>query len=529
MAADALNRISMLPVVAAHARDVGTQETLTARYFDTADRQLSKRGITFRVRKEGGGYVQTVKTAPPKDGAALTRCEWSAPVDGWDPDRDLVAPAAAHESLLRKIVLGNRLEPIFETDIRRDKHLIDLPAGPLGDGAPTGERAVIEMAIDRGTVAAGGRKAPIAEIELELIEGRPDSLYRFAMAIAADLPVRPSVINKAAMGWRLAEVPADSSELTSPTWVAAPDPKWTKRKPISTDDALAAVVSQCLFHLVANTEPAREGVAEGIHQMRVATRRLRSIEALFRSVLPQEDRDRLREGARMIAAALGPARDWDVLQIETLPAGRLGAGNGTTLQEEPAWDALKVAVEQRRAAAHRSVAAMIDDGAFGRFTIWLGWWYESRGWRNGCPAPNRLDRSVTALASKRLAAQHRKVTTDAALFATLDTEARHAVRKRVKKLRYSVDFFSGLYKTKSVKGYRKALKSIQDRLGRMNDAAVADALLTNLCRDLAAKADIEFGLVAGRTIGWIDRDAAEALAATDKIWNRFRNAEPFWR
>ena len=61
-----------------------------------------------------------------------------------------------------------------------------------------------------------------------------------------------------------------------------------------------------------------------------------------------------------------------------------------------------------------------------------------------------------------------------------DAPARHRVRIAAKKARYAAEFFRDLLPKKEVKRYIKCLSSVQDRLGHLNDLAVASRLLPEL-------------------------------------------------
>ena len=87
---------------------------------------------------------------------------------------------------------------------------------------------------------------------------------------------------------------------------------------------MQAVLSNTLRHFVANWAAIREAEdPTAIHQMRVALRRMRAALAMFKRALPCSEFDLLREEAKQIASALGPARDCDVFRemVEGWTAG----------------------------------------------------------------------------------------------------------------------------------------------------------------------------------------------------------------
>jgi inorganic triphosphatase YgiF len=91
-------------------------------------------------------------------------------------------------------------------------------------------------------------------------------------------------------------------------------------KNASVDEAVAVIFAACLKDLKANEAPALSGLdAEGIHQMRVALRRMRSAIADFQEIIPGAQVSRLKRETKWLLASLGLARDGDVFLSELLP------------------------------------------------------------------------------------------------------------------------------------------------------------------------------------------------------------------
>ena len=106
---------------------------------------------------------------------------------------------------------------------------------------------------------------------------------------------------------------------------------------------------------------------------------------------------------------------------------------------------------------------------------------------------------------KKINKMHLKICRSKDLFEQMPAEEKHQLRKRVKRLRYSIEFIATLYPKKVVKQYLKALKPLQDSLGRFNDLSVADTLFKN---DLKQHPETWF------VVGWI---AAEQSHIEQKI------------
>jgi CHAD domain-containing protein len=123
------------------------------------------------------------------------------------------------------------------------------------------------------------------------------------------------------------------------------------------------------------------------------------------------------------------------------------------------------------------------------------------------------------VARKRLTRLHKMVMADAARFAALDDAARHVLRKRLKRLRYSIDFVAPLFAAKAVTRYLALLKPAQEVLGDANDVALAEAACLAAGTHKAGDAFVLGWLSARR--GALSASAAarlKVLAAAPRFW-----------
>jgi triphosphatase len=105
-------------------------------------------------------------------------------------------------------------------------------------------------------------------------------------------------------------------------------------------------------------------------------------------------------------------------------------------------------------------------------------------------------------------------------------DARHEVRIAAKKLRYATEFFAALFPKKRVAPYLAALEELQDILGALNDAVVADRLLAEAVA--ATKRPVP-ERVDGLVRGWMAAVAMKELAGFKHAWREFEDTKPFWR
>jgi triphosphatase len=224
----------------------------------------------------------------------------------------------------------------------------------------------------------------------------------------------------------------------------------------------------------------RSDEPEFLHQLRVGTRRLRAALRAFRKILVKKDVRRVTRALRKVAPPLGEARDWDVLVAR--------------LEAMKASDRLLDRARGRRAAARRAARRALV----------------SKGFAGIGPAVHGLEAeqssaSLAEFGAAALERAHRKLMSEARGVDWSDAEQRHAVRIRMKRLRYSCEFFAPAFSPRRASGYIAALKELQDIFGELNDIAVGRRLLE----------------VAG--------DEAPLLRRLAPAWRAFGRRPPFWR
>ena len=242
---------------------------------------------------------------------------------------------------------------------------------------------------------------------------------------------------------------------------------------LSSEAAFVAIVTACLRHAEANEPAVLADQVEGIHQMRVAFRRLRSALKLFRTLVPRAASATLVEEIRWLNSHLGPARDWDVFAEEGLTPllAHFPRKRGLLL--------FRQRVAAIRAAHHRALREALAEPRYALLRQSGADWLARQPWREGLRESwqRRLAAPLPAFATPLLERQYRRVVKQGEHFAQLSAERRHRLRIRVKELRYALDFLAGLYPAAEVRDCLGALSRLQDDLGVMNDIAVTRRLL----------------------------------------------------
>jgi triphosphatase len=507
-APDSLKRVFSGAPIRDRAMGRAATKRLDNVYYDTEDQRLRARGLAFRVRKDGRRYYQTLKSDDAA-GLAAYRGEWQNPLRSAAPDLALMPEGG--RAALDGAIDPDDLRPVFATHVRRTVQRVETT-----DHA--GRSSLIEAALDFGGIEANGAKLPIAEVELELLEGSPEALYALALELDALAPLRLETRSKSARGYALA---------------AGAPPAWRKAEPpaleadATVDQAIQAILRNCLQHWCANEAAALDGSdPEGVHQMRVAIRRLRSAFSVFGRLIDPAQRARLTDEAKTIVNGLGPARDWDVFLAELLAPVRAARPDDAGVRR------LAGAADAARQESYAQARAAIEARTYTRYVLQLGRWIEACGWRDQLTERGAiwLDRPIVEFASHLLGRRQRKALQRGRQFEQLSAEQRHRLRIALKKLRYATEFFEALYPKKDTRQYLAALKDLQDRLGHLNDVAVAQRLIDNLVGDGDRSADGD-GLqrAAGLVLGWHARGVADLEPAILDAWQEFAGREPFWR
>ena len=430
------------------AATVREQHQLVSIYYDTGRMALRRSGILLRLRKHGTAWQQTVKRQDESDGGLTRRPEWQAPyLNHFDFSH--VDDAELRDWLQRDKIAG-RITAIFETNVRRTVWQIDRG---------TGSRILAKL--DRGWIASSGRRETISELELQLLSGSVDSLYALALELAQRQPLPPLLLSKAERGYRLFH--------NTPQ-----QPVKAGRVPIDAQDSpLAAfrlIALDCLSHLQLNhAGAARSDDAESVHQMRVATRRLRAAMRMFSPVLPAGFAEQLVPPMRELMLALGQARDLDVLMAEIV------APVAAALPDEPRLTDLASAITNRLYDARSAIRHTLRQPAYGQLLLTAASLLQRAPF---IEAPNGEETpSLLQFADRRLRRLLRKILELAAVARPESPPSLHELRIGIKRLRYAIEFFDPMIPGKSGATVIRRLAGLQEELGQLNDLASAGTLL----------------------------------------------------
>lgn len=168
---------------------------MEALYFDTPQADLRRARLAYRVRREGTRWVATLKGGGSSAGGLHRRSEWNRPAAGAQPDLSLFADVLDGSAALS----AAELRPVVRTIFVRQAVLVQC------------EGATLEAALDCGAIEAGGRSAPILEVELELKAGRLAGALQFGAELAQRFPLVLESRSKFLRGLLLAGLAQESA------------------------------------------------------------------------------------------------------------------------------------------------------------------------------------------------------------------------------------------------------------------------------------------------------------------------------
>jgi CHAD domain-containing protein len=259
-------------------------------------------------------------------------------------------------------------------------------------------------------------------------------------------------------------------------------------------------------------------VPHAVHQMRVAVRRARSALSIFRPALQAGALDAVNDGLKALGGSLGPARDWDVFADETVPEIRQAIPGDERLER------LDAASSRQRTAHRKDLTQYLGGPAFRLLGIELAWFAAARSWHALPEQPAEAEPATLAtFADAVLQHRWRKLLSAGKRIDELDIPSLHGVRLRAKRLRYAAEMFATLHDGKAATRFIDRLSDLQQRLGVLNDGAVASHLLLEL-----GGAGGRHAYATGVIAGFLTARAQRIRPRIIKSFERFKRQSAYW-
>ena len=395
------------------------------------------------------------------------------------------------------------LVPVAAFSFRRSALALSTEAGP------------VEAELLAGTLRSVAAERPAARLRLA---GARDAVLDLSARLALDLPLLPPRAALAEEGRALAR--EGNGAAARPRHRGAPDLAEAATVEVGLLRALGHLLDVMLHQA---PECRLDAGPEGVHQLRVALRRLRSVLKAFRPAVRGSALEALDEDLKALARRLGPARDWDVFLLG------LSAEAGAALGEDRRLLALKRAATAKRDAAYGALRRELEGPGFRRLMLDGISLLLRRPWRAAADGDadaaeeteGVLDAPLAEFAAPLLDKRWRKLHEDGDGIGDHSFEALHELRLEAKRLRYAAELFAPLWGGKAARRFLKRLAALQEALGTVNDAAVARELLAALDGGAPAWA-------AGAVEGFAAARAGPARESALARWDDVAAAKAFW-
>jgi CHAD domain-containing protein len=465
------------------------EQGLDATYFDTADLRLAGNRITLRRRTGGEDAGWHLKR--PSGGE---RSELHAPLG-----RSTRTVPAVLRTPVEVVLRGAALGPVVRLQTTRTVHRLVDDAGQV----------LAEVAQDDVTASApaSGRKAAASsqhwqEVEVELIGGDRDLLAAVVERIQ-DAGARPS------------PSPSKLSRALGDRGLPRPVPPEPGTVEGVTEGSAGAVLLAHLTQQVRRLQDqdplVRADQDDAVHQMRVATRRLRSALATYRPLLDRTVTDPIRDELQWLGTALGGPRDAEVIRDHL--RGMIEA-EPPELVLGPVVERIVTSMDARYRAAHDE--ALVDLGQQRYFDL-LDTLDELVTRPPLTEAAHRdPDDVLLALAAgsyrriRKLVRQSRRTDDPAEHDVLL-----HEVRKAAKRARYAGESMAATY-GQHAKAWAAAMEAIQEALGEHQDSVVIRAELLELARQAQLAGEPSFSY--GRLHAMEQNRAADTETRFEHAW-----------
>lgn len=454
------------------------------------------------------------------DSGIHQRAEYEVPIEQDDPT---TWPESHARDLVLQLSDGRPLYELFSLSQERHLYL-------LYDDGPECTRRVAELSLDMVMLVIKGQKEdqpgekprPYYELEIELLEQgresdlrvlagdlrtlwglRPEPRSKFERGLALTSGVTPGSghspgqLTAGDQGEELVEEPLaveerelvlEEEETIQPPcaiesdWGSVPQPELESPGLLPDDPMSEAGRKTLWFHflrMVKHEPGTRAGEdIEELHDMRVATRRMRAAMRVFGDFFEPEAIRPFNKGLRRVTRALGPVRDLDVFEekagyyLETLPEAARGG-----------LDPLIETWHTQRETRREEMLAFLDSDRHGKFKRRFAEFLQTEG---AGARPIRQDRpvpyQVRHVAPRLIYTRYEAVRAYETVLEDAQIKTLHALRIDCKYLRYTLEFLREVLGPEG-EAVIDAVKVMQDHLGDLNDAVVAIDLLSAFLSD----------------------------------------------
>ena len=274
---------------------------------------------------------------------------------------------------------------------------------------------------------------------------------------------------------------------------------------------LLAHLTEQVRAMTSREQQARLDEPDGVHQMRVATRRLRSALATFRPLLDRAVTDPLRDELKWIAGELGGARDAEVLRMRLLDEL---AAEPDELVLGPIASLIEVELRADHRKAHDELVVALDSERYRLLVEQL------EALIADPPFTDLAGGRADVVLTKRVRKSYERVKSLVSAGPPADLRHRdewyHEIRKASKRLRYAAESVAPAFGQPATV-LAEAAETLQEVLGEHQDSVVARTALRQLGVRIHLDGDNAFTI--GRLHAIEQSKGDQAVREFDAAWS----------
>jgi triphosphatase len=425
------------------------RQHLQAAHIDTPDFMLTQAGVSFRLRKEGRQWVQTLKVITDNSFERLEHKVVRKEVGNVAPNWDLHLHHKSGQLLKERIpkLKVQELQVCCKTDIWRRSMVIKDCHG------------VIQYAFDSGSISflspVGTIAAPIQELSIKLMKGGPHIILKHALKMIKDYGAFIDTCSKFERSFFL----ASALELGIPVKTKYVALKSARDSP----EIISRLIDSCMQQVLANQSALNEecqNYSEYLHQLRIGLRRLK---VLFKYLAKYDVHisDKGIEVLNKVFSMFGQYRNNDYV-TNVLNPTLLSLGSAE--------------IKLGDVVGLLNPAHITRDKDFQLLLIELMSFGLSQSTPIFHPIANKKNKEgaevIRKTVTKKLDRRFQFITDQALRFSDLRDDEIHLMRKKMKFIRYSLEFFKDFCIKKVYPNFYKTITTTLDNFGLFNDISV---------------------------------------------------------
>jgi CHAD domain-containing protein len=322
---------------------------------------------------------------------------------------------------------------------------------------------------------------------------------------------------------RLAKQEGAMSQRDANLPVQRPSLPLTESAGLQPDDVMSEAGRKILAHffarMLAEEDNVRQkGGTDPIHDMRVATRRLRSALDTFEAYYHYKAIKPFMKMLRKVARSLGAVRDLDVFRIK--------ADTYAESLPEDSRSGLQALLNDWQGQLDDARAALIDvlDGQnYSQFVAEFAHFVTTPD-KDAIKIPHKeraMPHRVRHIAPRLIYQRYEVVRAYETVLDDASLDTLHMLRIDAKRLRYMLESFEEVL-GKEVKAVIEASKTIQDHLGDLQDARVAGVLMSEYVREAGEQERTSAVL---QYMAVREEEKQRLLAQVPQVWQAFTHPD----